>query len=142
MLHRSLPPRFWLLIGCVVLPLINASNAILIAHLERDKFIIGRIVEHFIIFYVLSLIACFPFGLLSTIASEQWKQGSHRASRVICWLSGITSFSVFGYLLWYSWQKSAINTSNLTFASQFPLLMLWSFGLILTGFLLRTPQRT
>ena len=143
MFHRSLPPRFWLLIGCVVLPLINAFNSFLITYfIERMNIEIGYFIGSFIVSYLYNLIVCFPLGLLSTIASENWKSGSYRAARFLCWSSGVISLIIFGYSFWFVLTKNVTGASNLSFLSQFPLLLIWSIGLILTGFLLRAPQRT
>lgn len=143
MFNRSLPPRFWLLVGCVVLPLINAVNASLIEYFSsRFQQSFMDVAVNFIIFNMLSLIVNFPLALLSTIASERWKSGSHRAARWLCFGSGLISSLLFSYFLWFSWQKRAIHVADLSYLSQFPLPLFWSLGLILTSFLLRTPRRS
>jgi hypothetical protein len=142
MFNRSVPPRFWLLVGCVLVPLINASNSLLISYFWERKFLsIDYFIGSFIVSYLFNLIVLFPLGLCSTMASEKWKIGFWREARILCCISGLIALFIFGYSLLFEITHNGTRVSNFAFLSQFPLPLIWSLGLILTGILLRTPRR-
>ena len=144
MFHRSLPSRFWSLLAWILLPSINTLNAYLISYFFQDKNVFSGwdLLHNIPPNYVLSLFISVPIGWLSSIASEIWERGFHLKARLFCCVSGMISSFVLSYFLRTLLTTKTPSVSEFEIPSQFLLPIIWSFGLILTGFLLRTPQRT